>query len=62
MSTLSEDQKTHWILTLMALYVSEAWYAAWVLRSKPHHRARAVVYFDRALNQDLDRMEKHFET
>lgn len=41
---------------LAALYVSETWYSPWLTNRKPHYRARAMVSYDRMLNEEWHRM------
>jgi len=43
---------THMERLLAALYVSEVWWASWLLRKKLHYKARAVVVFDRVLQHE----------
>lgn len=41
---------THLERLYAALWVSEVWNIAWHERGRIHHKARAVVVFDRVLN------------
>ena len=43
---------THMERLLGALYVSEVWWSAWLLRKKLDYKARAIVTFDRVLQQE----------
>jgi hypothetical protein len=39
----------------LALYLSEGWYAGWVVNKRPSWRALAIVAYDRSLNGEQDR-------
>ena len=41
---------THLERLFAALWISEVWNAAWHENHRIHHKARAVVVFDRVLN------------
>ena len=43
---------THMERLLGALYASEVWWSAWLLRNKLGYKARALVTFDRVLQQE----------
>lgn len=43
---------THMERLLAALYVSEVWWASWLLRKNLHYKARALVTFDRVLQHE----------
>lgn len=48
-------QDRHFMLLFAALYLSEGWYETWVQNSKRlHAKARAIVLYDRALNEDIE--------
>lgn len=43
-------------LLLMALYHSEGWYLHWLRKNDLHSKARAIVLFDRVLNEETNRL------
>jgi hypothetical protein len=43
----------HLALLFAALYVSEGWYDNWTRTKKLHSKTRALVLFDRVLNQEM---------
>jgi hypothetical protein len=50
---------THLERLFAALYVSEVWYAGWEVyrlgrQRRLHHKARAMVLFDRVLTERMD--------
>jgi hypothetical protein len=45
--------KNHFELLFAALYMSEAWYDNWLRTKKLHSKARAMVLFDRVLNEEI---------
>lgn len=47
----------HMALLFSALYVSEGWYDKYKRVDSVHAKARAMVLFDRVLNQELDRFD-----
>ena len=42
----------HFALLFAALYISEAWYDNWLRTKRIHSKARAMVLYDRVLNQE----------
>jgi hypothetical protein len=40
-------------LLFAALYISEVWYGNWVRTKRLHSKTRALVLFDRVLNQEM---------
>lgn len=51
------DDVKHMLIWLAAMFVSEGWFACWHQKGKRpvHYRARGIVVFDRALNQEWAR-------
>jgi hypothetical protein len=45
--------KTHFALLFAALYISEGWYDNWRRTKKVYSKARAIVLFDRVINQEI---------
>lgn len=48
-----DDGMNHLAWVFAALYVSEGWYDSWKMRGKIHHKARAIVIYDRTLNKAM---------
>lgn len=42
----------HLALLFAALYISEGWYDRWLRTKNLHSKARAMVLYDRVLNQE----------
>ncbi len=42
----------------MALYHSEGWYLHWLRKGSLHSKARAMVLYDRVLNNEMGRLDE----